>query len=209
MHKAHLSPKPATTGQVAQVYAFFNGIYPLPEEVKNYFQQHMCVLHLKRGAILHQAGNICEMIYFIRKGVVRGYVIEGKTDFTTWISVENELAASIASFVLQVPSVDHLEILEDAELIGISYQNLQRLYELVPVFNIPARRMYEKYYADAEIRALIGRISKAEKKYEFFLKTYNHLANRIQLTYIASFLGINLATLSRIRSNNRLKKTAI
>jgi CRP-like cAMP-binding protein len=195
----------ATKSQVQDVFALFNSIHHLPVDVLHYLQQHMHSLHLKRGDILHTAGYVCQIIYFIRKGAVRGYVLEDNKDITTWISVENELAASIASFVLQIPSVDNLEILEDAELVGISFVDLQKLYQLVPEFNIPARKMYEKYYADAEIRALIGRLSRAERKYEFFLHTYRHLANRIQLTYIASFLGINLATLSRVRSKTRFK----
>lgn len=190
----------ATKSQVKDVFTIFNAIHPLPSDVLVYLQQHMNSLHLKKGDVLHVAGDVCEKIYFIRKGAIRGYVLEDKKDITTWISVENELAASIASFVLQIPSVDNLEAIEEAELVGISYADLQKLYALIPAFNIPARRMYEKYYADAEIRALIGRLSKAQSKYEFFLRTYHHLANRIQLTYIASFLGINLATLSRVRS---------
>ena len=190
----------ASKSQVQDVFSIFNANHSLPDEVLVYLQQHMYSLHLKKGDVLHVTGDVCEKIYFIRKGAIRGYVLEDKKDITTWISVENELAASIASFVLQIPSVDNLEAIEEAELIGISYNDLQKLYELVPAFNIPARRMYEKYYADAEIRALIGRLSKAERKYEFFLSTYQHLANRVQLTYIASFLSINLATLSRVRS---------
>lgn len=205
MEKKDSQESQATTLQVQDVFAIFNFIHPLPVEVLTYLQKHMYSLRLKKGDILHKAGNVCQIIYFIRKGVIRGYVLEDKKDITTWISVENELAASIASFVLQIPSVDNLEALEDAELVGISFSNLQMLYQLIPEFNIPARRMYEKYYADAEIRALIGRLSKAEKKYQFFLSTYHHLANRIQLTYIASFLGINLATLSRVRSKIMMK----
>ena len=202
--KQQLSSQAATL-QVQDVFAIFNSIHPLPLKVLFYLQQHMQSLHLKKGDILHTAGNVCEIIYFIRKGAVRGYVLEDKKDITTWISVENELAASIASFVIQIPSVDNLEVIEDVELVGISYANLQKLYQKFPEFNIPARLMYEKYYADAEIRALIGRLSKAEKKYEFFLSTYRHLANRVKLTYIASFLGINLATLSRIRRKIMIK----
>jgi CRP-like cAMP-binding protein len=210
MEKKEQQQSLATKLQVQDVFAIFNIIHPLSVDVLIYLQQHMYSLHLKKGDILHTAGNVCEIIYFIRKGAIRGYVLEDKKDITTWISVENELAASIASFVLQIPSVDNLEAIEEAELVGISFADLQKLYELIPAFNIPARRMYEKYYADAEIRALIGRLKNAESKYQFFLSTYHHLANRVQLTYIASFLGINLATLSRVRSKIKTKgKTLI
>ncbi len=198
--------QPATKMQAFQVFNLLTSIHPLSNDVLCYLENNLYTLTVKKGEILDEAGNVCEMIYFIRRGVIRAYVKEDKRDVTTWISVENELAASIASFVVQTPSVDNLQAIEDAELIGISFTSLQQLYELIPAFNIAARRMYEKYYVDAEIRALIARQSKAEKKYEFFLQSYGHLSNRIPLTYIASFLGINLATLSRIRSQRRRMK---
>jgi hypothetical protein len=43
------------------------------------------------------------------------------------------------------------------------------------------------------------RIPSATKKYELFLKNYGHLMGRIPLKYIASFPGMTLETLSRIR----------
>jgi hypothetical protein len=35
------------------------------------------------------------------------------------------------------------------------------------------------------------------------LNTYGHLANRIPLKFIASFLGMNIETLSRVRAKKR------
>ncbi|OOV20733.1 hypothetical protein BXU10_05020 [Flavobacterium sp. LM4] len=160
-------------------------------------------MKVRKGKKLHKAGEICDMIYFVNQGAIRGYVKDANKEITTWITVENELVASIHSFILQIPSYENMEALEDSNLLGMRHSDLQHLYDIEPEFNINARRFYEKYYSDAEVRALMGRLSKAEIKYEFFLKTYKHLSNRIPLKYIASFLGINLETLSRIRGQIR------
>jgi hypothetical protein len=40
----------------------------------------------------------------------------------------------------------------------------------------------------------------AKERYNFMLEKYPHLIQQIPLTYIASYLGISLETLSRIRA---------
>ena len=60
--------------------------------------------------------------------------------------------------------------------------------------------MTELYIQGASERAFIARLPTAQKRYERFLVTYPHLMNRIPLKYIASFIGMRLETLSRLRS---------
>ncbi|MCV9927862.1 Crp/Fnr family transcriptional regulator [Flavobacterium sp. LS1R49] len=189
----------STPEQAATLLYVFNSVYPISKNSQTFLIENTYPITVKKGKKLHKAGEICDMIYFVNKGAIRGYVKEEKKDITTWITVENELVASIHSFILQIPSFENMEAIEDSELLRMSHKDLHHLYDIEPQFNIMARRIYEKYYADAEIRALIARLSKAEKKYEYFLKTYSHLSTRIPLKYIASFLGINLETLSRVR----------
>ena len=182
----------------------FNYLHPIGKATEDYLTENTFPLKLSKGQSLHDAGTICTSIFFIKKGAVRGYINDGGKDNTTWISVENEIVSSIYSFVKQLPSIENMQAIEDCELLRMDQLDLERLYEISPGFNIAARRVYEKYYADAEVRALTVRLSNAKKKYEFFLQTYDHLANRIQLTYIASFLGMSLETLSRVRAKFKL-----
>jgi CRP-like cAMP-binding protein len=193
----------STPEEAATLLYVFNSVYPISEVAQTFLIENTYPIKVKKGKKLHKSGEICDMIYFVNKGAIRGYVKDAKKDITTWITVENELVASIHSFILQIPSFENMEAIEDSELLGMKHADLQHLYTIDIEFNIMARRIYEKYYADAEIRALIARLSKAEIKYEYFLKTYQHLSNRISLTYIASFLGINLETLSRVRGQIR------
>jgi CRP-like cAMP-binding protein len=194
----HASPQEAS-----QLLQLFKYIYPISSEIESYVIRHIFPIKVSKGKKMHLAGEICDMIYFIKKGAVRGYIKEGKKDTTTWISVENELVAPIYSFIMQTPSIENMEAIEDCDLLAMSHRDMHHMFDLYLESNILARRLYEKYYADAEVRALTGRIKKAEKKYEYFLRTYAHLSNRIPLTYIASFLGINLETLSRVRGQKR------
>ena len=88
-------------------------------------------------------------------------------------------------------------------MVGIPYSTIEFLYEKYPETNIIGRKVLEESYRDAEERAFISRIPSAELKYKRFLETKGDLINRIPLKFIASYLGMTLETLSRIRSRMR------
>jgi CRP/FNR family transcriptional regulator, anaerobic regulatory protein len=154
---------------------------------------------VKKGKHILQAGQPAMNLYFIKKGIARGYMKEGNRDITTWITAENEFITSISGFHLQGAAIENIQALEDCELVGLSFNNLEKLYKEFPEYNILVRKFYQHYYLDAEKRALIARLKNAETKYHYFLELHSNLANRVPLKYIASYLGINLETLSRVR----------
>ena len=128
---------------------------------------------------------------------------EGSKEITTWITAENEIIASIRGISQQLPSIENIQAIEDCELIGGSFEQLEFLYENYPEMNIVSRKLLTQYYADAEERAYISRLTKANSRYKHFISTKGQLVNRIPLRYIASYLGMTLETLSRTRSKMR------
>jgi CRP-like cAMP-binding protein len=181
--------------------------HPVGEDIEDYFKQHAYPSSFAKGDLLLSAGNICEHLYFIRKGAVRGFVKEGDKDITTWITAENEIVSSIYGLYSKQPPIENIQAIEDCEMLTMTISDLERLYVQFPEFNVVARKMLERYYVDAEERAFIARLTNAENKYSLFLKRYEHLSNRIPLKYIASFLGMTLETLSRVRK--RLSMRAV
>lgn len=177
-----------------------NHLYPLNEPIVEYLHKHVTPIEVSKGRVLLEAGSVCEYVYFIVKGVIRGYIVDNNRDITTWISSENELVTSIYSLDTDDPAPENIETLEDCQLLAMTTDALKQLYFLYKDFNIIGRKILQQYYRDAESRAFIIRVSRAEDKYERFLELYSHLANRVLLKHIASFLGITLETLSRIRS---------
>ena len=113
---------------------------------------------------------------------------------------EHELATSITSFHAQQKSFENIQAIEDCELTGLHYDDLQYLYNNHPEVNVTGRKVLEKYYRDAEERAYIARLAEATSKYQRFIATKSFMLNRVPLKFIASYLGMTLETLSRIRS---------
>lgn len=191
---------------ISSVLATLDYFHPLSEGIKNYFRKHSLSCSFRKGKLLLKAGQLCDHIYFIQKGAVRGFIKEGTKDITTWITVEGEVVSSISSLDKREPVMENMQAIEDCELLALTWADYQNLFIRFPEFNIVARKILQKYYQDAEGRAFIARITNAENKYRLFLTRYGHLANRIPLKYIASFLGITLETLSRVRKKLSLKK---
>ena len=194
------------TPDISSVIETLNYFYPLSEGIKDYFRKHTYSCSFRKGKLLLKAGEVCEHIYFIKKGAVRGFIKDGTKDITTWITAENEVVSSISSLDIREPAQENMQAIENCEMLALTYADFQDLYVKFPEFNIVARKLLQKYYQDAERRAFIARVTKAEKKYRLFLTRYGHLANRIPLKYIASFLGITLETLSRVRKKLSVKK---
>lgn len=180
--------------------ALIKSIYPISDGAEAYAQKHATITTIAKGAHLVKSGEHCDRLYFVEKGVLRGYVRQENKDITTWITGEKELVTSISSYYQHIPSIETIEAIEDCKLIALHRDDMTYLYEHYPEINVVVRIILEKYYQDAEERAYICRLTDATAKYHRFINTKSQLLNRIPLKYIASYLGMTLETLSRIRS---------
>ena len=183
-----------------------NNFHPVGKGIELHLLKNVYCRNIPKGRYLLRNGEVCHSIYFIKKGLLRGFIKEEHKEITTWFASENEMAAAINSFIKQVATRENIQAVENTELLAISFDDLNKTYLKYPSFNIVGRKIAELHYTYSENRAYITRLHDAEKKYALFLEFYAHLANRIQLTYIASFLGITIETLSRVRSKTSARK---
>jgi CRP-like cAMP-binding protein len=173
---------------------------PLSQEIEQQLEKMLLPVPVPKYTILVKEGDPCDYIYFILEGAFRSYrEMDGK-DITTWISTENEFITAISAYFQKVPALKNVEALEDSFLLAIHRDDLQVLIRKYPEMNNVLRIFYEEYYLAAEERAYVARIRDAEGKYKRLLETYPDLIKRLPLKYIASYLGMTLETLSRIRS---------
>lgn len=197
-------PKPSWPSSGRSPLAeFFRGIHPIPESALEYIDENCMPVSVKKGNFLLHPDITEKNLYLLLQGVVRGYLLEHGKEITTWINEEGELVGSIRSLGLDLPSAEYIEAIEDSKLVGIAYSKIELLYQKFPEANIVGRKILEVSYRDAEERAYICRIPTAEMKYVRFMETKGDLLNRIPLKYVASYLGMTLETLSRIRSRMR------
>jgi CRP-like cAMP-binding protein len=185
---------------------FFNLVYPLSNEAIKCINRETFPVSIKKGKFLLKPGSDADHLYLILKGVIRAFIKEENKEITTWINEENEIVGSIRSLGLTIPAEEYLEALEDSDLVAIPLQLVDYLYEHFPEANIIGRKILEENYRGAEERAYISRIPLAQKRYQRFIETRSGLVNRISIKHIASYLGMTLETLSRVRAQQAGRK---
>ena len=178
----------------------FKKFHPLNDEIERRINQHTFPISYKKNKYLLSPVDRNKFLFLIVKGVVRGFIKDGSTEITTWISKENEVVGTIRNLWGEGDSEEYLQALEDVDLIAIPHVLSDYLFENFTEANIVGRKMMELYYRSAEERAYLCRISSAEKRYKRFLVSFPDLIDRVSLKHIASFLAIRLETLSRIRA---------
>jgi CRP-like cAMP-binding protein len=161
------------------------------------------VLHevrLTKGEFLITEGKVCNHVYFVEQGCLRGfYNLDGK-EITYWFGFENSFVTSFFSFISRKSAVENIQALEDCSLWAITHEDLQALYAKHKDIERLGRIMHERYYVMLEERFVANHFKEARERYENLMNTASHILQRVPLGYIASYLGIKQETLSRIRT---------
>jgi CRP/FNR family transcriptional regulator, anaerobic regulatory protein len=172
---------------------------PLIERIKEITQ---IVTYPKKTYLLRD-GQVCDKACMVIKGLARAYYINEDRDITSRFMDEGFIITSWVSYYHQQAGDEFIEALEDTTLACIRYSGIQQLYKDFPSFNIVGRKQTEYSLYTSELRTRMLRKHTAEEKYSFFLNQHPDLINRVPLKYIATYLGMNEETLSRIRSKFR------
>lgn len=182
---------------------FFNyleKLHPLSEEFITYYEQNCQVVTVRKHKHILSPIDSNNAMYFLIKGVVRGFIKDRKKDISTWFGFENQIIEAIRHPGQQSNhSVEYLQALEDCYLVRIPYSLTDTLSFNYPEWNVIARKILEMQYFMASERSIIARIPTALGRYLRLENTIFDI-DRVPQRYLASYLGMRLETLSRIRN---------
>ncbi|MBL7727917.1 MAG: Crp/Fnr family transcriptional regulator [Dinghuibacter sp.] len=153
----------------------------------------------KEHQLLRQQ-QVADYIYFIQKGIARIYYYKNEKEITEWIAREGEFFLSITSFFERIPSTLIIETLEPATVFGIHHNELSRLAAQYHDVETLFRKMVSLSLILSQRRMDSIQFETAQQRYDKLLEHSPDIIRRVPLSYIASFLGVTLETLSRIRS---------
>jgi len=185
---------------VQSLLSHINEVSPLSKAALKSLSPVLQETTLQKGSILSTEGKVCNHVYFLESGCLRGfYNLDGK-EITYWFGFENSFVTSFFSFISRKPAVENIQLIEDCTLWAIHYNELQMLYNKHADIERLGRIMHERYYVMLEERFVANHFKEARERYENLLSTAPHILQRVPLGYIASYLGITQETLSRIRN---------
>ncbi len=144
-------------------------------------------------------GNVERYVYFLNSGVVKGYRNIGGKIIVEQLIEEGNFFSSFESFMQGTPAQDNFESITECEVYKISKPGF--------VSWKSASHKWSNYVQDVindHLNCKIQRVRdfqtlSAKERYIKFVENYPKLALQVKVETIASFLGLEPQSLSRIR----------
>lgn len=156
-------------------------------------------VQMEKGRILFKEGKIETDIYFIEQGAARAYCNTEESELTFWFGFEGDIVLSYNGYVYNKPGYESVELLENSILYKLKGEDLQELFNHDIALANWGRKLAEQELIKTEERFITRQSKSATERYQELLDTTPHVIQRVQLGYVASYLGITQVSLSRIR----------
>ena len=157
---------------------------------------------LPARSLFLEKGRVATRLAYLRKGMMRSFFYDDQAnDITTHFFRQGTVVISMKSFNDQVPSRENIIAMEDCYIDVITHSRMLELMELVPAWRQIAKDVDEFKYNALMNRSIQLQTLTASERYQLFVKKYPDILQKVALKHIASYLGIDIATLSRIRKS--------
>ncbi len=173
---------------------------PLTPQCQQDLFKNSIISNFKKGDIVVREGQYSKKAYLIIEGCARAYYLKDGKEISDWFTFENQFMASVVSFFSNQPSPHFVEFMEESTVVEFSKETVDLLSDKYHDF--------ERFISKVVTETMLGlcerlntiQFSKADERYQKLIAIYPDITQRMPLTHIASYLGITLETLSRIRN---------
>ena len=184
---------------------FINVVHPLKEEEMEKFLAIWQPFECKRKTILTAAGETEKYLYFVLEGVQRAFYIGNEKQEATIVFTYAPSFSGVAdSFLTQTPSKYFLEALTSSRFLRASYRQLDQLMNEYPAVQRMVLRLTSFALKGVLERQIELQCFSAEEKFKTLLKRSPHVLQIIPHKYLASYLGIDATTFSKLLGSVRL-----
>jgi CRP-like cAMP-binding protein len=164
------------------------------------FASKLTIIELKRKDFFLKSGIVQNAVGFIAKGLVRSsYIDLNGNEITVGFYSENDYATHYPAFITRKTSGYTIQCLEPTTFACHSYEDMQWVYQQSSNFERYGRLVAEEILKRQQARIESFIFQSAEQRYLNFIQHYPALFNRVSLSHLCSFLGIERQSLTRIR----------
>ena len=157
------------------------------------------VKQFKKGSILQRKGQVTSNAYYVRKGLLRSYIIDSKgKEHIFMFAPEGWFIADIESQEFDHPAELYIDCLEHSDVVVFN-RNSMIMSDLDSEKVIENLKLLFRRMGVLQRRVIMLMSSPAKDRYAYFIESYPELPNRIPQHMIASYLGITPQALSTIR----------
>lgn len=166
----------------------------------NYLKSGLRVVELQPKHFFIHANVIQQEIGFVFQGLIRAFYIDNQgNEITVKFVQENRYATHYTAFITRTPGKYYFQCIEPIILVNLSYDHIQTGYDKFPDIERYGRLIAEEVLKFQQKRIESFLFDTAEQRYLDFIKENPDLFNRVSLSHLSSFLGMERQTLTRIR----------
>ncbi|NET33146.1 MAG: Crp/Fnr family transcriptional regulator [Cyanothece sp. SIO1E1] len=177
---------------------YFSQYITLSEEEVQLIKNEDIIREYRKGDYLLKEGQVAQVCFLVLKGCVKRYYLEDGEEKIMEFYTENDPIAPV-SYTTQQPSQYYLSCVEPCIISTGTEERTQRFLEAFPRFVPIFIKIGEHLSVEKQISADNFKNLSPEDRYQKLLDTRPDLVNRVPQYMIASYLGIQPQSLSRIR----------
>ena len=175
-------------------------VYPLSDEALSLFIAETERVSFPKGHLLIRSDVKEKYSYFIIKGYARGFFYKEDRDVTIWFASSGMSLLSMNGYMFGSAGYENIELLESCDLLKISNDALNRLFDRNIELANWGRRMSDQIILELEKLIMERCFISASERYHLLIEQEPEILQKVPLRHIASYLGISQVSLSRIRA---------
>jgi CRP-like cAMP-binding protein len=188
------------------LFNFISKYISLTEDEKKAMLSLDLFRSVTKGTILLKEGQKSHDSYFVLKGCIRKYYIIDEEEKTTAFYTEMD-ALTPHCVIHKAPSEYFISCVEDS-ILTVSNSDMEaEINSKFPKFEIMCRLLSEELLAKQQINFDEFKTSSPEQRYLNLLQNRPDLIQRVPQHQLASYLGIQPQSLSRLRARILEKKS--
>ena len=186
---------------MAQILDNINKIVTLTPEEALLFLSKTEVKTYKAKTIIVNAGEISQYSYFVNSGLLRSFNINDNiVEHVLSFACEGWWIGDMYSLLSQKPGNLFIEVLEDAQVVLLSKENQEILYQQIPKLERFFRILTENSLIAHQERLMDNLSLAAEERFEKFCKRYPTLIQKVPQKQIASYIGVTPEFFSKMKA---------
>lgn len=155
----------------------------------------------KAKTILLSSGEIANSTYFVNSGILRSFNINDNIiEHVLHFACEGWWIGDMYSYISEKPGNLFIEVLEDAEVVVISKENHQELYNEIPKLERFFRILAENSLVAHQERLMDNLSLSAEERFEKMCKKYPTLIQKVAQKHLASYIGVTPEFFSKMKA---------
>ena len=155
---------------------------------------------LDKDEFFIRENTACNEIAFIQEGLMRSFYTDRQgREITYCILFENRFMTPYSSLITGEPTPENIQALMQTELLVVQKNEFMQLTRKSPNWVKLQKHVAEQEYIALEKRVFALQKKDAKQRYLELMENHPEYILNIPLKYLASYLGITVRHLSRIR----------